>query len=113
VRVLAVQALLVPIDPAESDCLTLTDRKRLHRLPVEAPLVLDAPAVRELGEIDSLQQPLQVWEELVEAGRVVGERGEYQSGGRDMVAQFSLLDSVSFSSMQSKWNILTVSKQNT
>lgn len=70
--------------------------EQLHRLPVESPLVLDAPAIRELGEIDPVEQRLQIREELVKTGRRVRERCEDQPGGRDMAAQLGRLVVVSY-----------------
>lgn len=42
-------------------------RSGVHCLPVESSFVLDASFVRQLGEVDPLEQRLQFWEEFVEA----------------------------------------------
>jgi hypothetical protein len=49
---------------------------RLHGLPVEIALVLDASSIGQLGEVYGVDQRLQIREELFERRSVVGQGGK-------------------------------------
>lgn len=51
-----------------------------HGLPVEATFVADAAAIWKLCEVDLCEERFEVWEEVMEAWRFVGDGGEKKAG---------------------------------
>lgn len=91
VRVLAMQALLVAIHPGLTS-ISLALRRHLvvldhfiHSLPVESTFILDAVAVRKLGEVHFLEQRFQFGEILVEIRGLVPQGCENQTCGSNMM----------------------------
>lgn len=76
--VLAVQTLLVSVNPGNS--LGMGDEAGgwtcVHGFPVESTFIPDAASIGKLGEVNFSQQFLELWEEFIEAGRIIGDCGE-------------------------------------